>query len=54
MTRPFFSKERIGHFDIFEKHAENAIEQTKARIGEGYAVDIQVGRTPAALMLGLI
>ncbi|KAI6140924.1 cytochrome P450 [Pisolithus thermaeus] len=46
MTRPFFSKDRVSHFDIFEKHAEGAINQAKARLQEGYPVDFQdmVGR----------
>lgn len=42
MTRPFFSKDRIGHFDIFERHADDAIQQAKVRIHAGYAVDFQV------------
>jgi hypothetical protein len=41
MTRPFFSKDRISDFDIFEKHAENAIHQMKIRLREGYPVDFQ-------------
>lgn len=41
MTRPFFSKERISDFDIFEKHAEDAIQQMKIRLREGYPVDFQ-------------
>ncbi|KIJ61016.1 hypothetical protein HYDPIDRAFT_97522 [Hydnomerulius pinastri MD-312] len=41
MTRPFFSRDRISHFDIFEKHAEDAIGQLKARLREGYPVDFQ-------------
>ncbi|KAI6003547.1 cytochrome P450 [Pisolithus orientalis] len=41
MTRPFFSKDRISHFDIFEKHAEDALNQAKARLQEGYPVDFQ-------------
>lgn len=45
MTRPFFSKERIGHFDIFESHADDAIQQTKDRINAGYAVDFQASVT---------
>ncbi|KIK16479.1 hypothetical protein PISMIDRAFT_113306 [Pisolithus microcarpus 441] len=46
MTRPFFSKDRISHFDIFEKHADDALSQAKARLQEGYPVDFQdmVGR----------
>ncbi|KAH7930343.1 cytochrome P450 [Leucogyrophana mollusca] len=41
MTRPFFIKDRISHFDIFEKHAEDAISQAKRRLREGYPIDIQ-------------
>ncbi|KAJ6509737.1 hypothetical protein DFH09DRAFT_942343 [Mycena vulgaris] len=42
MTRPFFSRERITDFDIFDKHANDAIRQAAARLRQGYAVDIQV------------
>lgn len=42
MTRPFFNKQRIGHFDVFERHAEDAIQLTRQRIRDGYAVDFQV------------
>jgi hypothetical protein len=42
MTRPFFSKDRISHFDIFDKHAEDAINQLKTRLRDGYPVDVQV------------
>lgn len=42
MTRPFFSKDRISHFEIFDRHAADAIEQVKARMKQGYAVDVQV------------
>ncbi|KAJ7755156.1 cytochrome P450 monooxygenase pc-3 [Mycena metata] len=41
MTRPFFSRERISDFDIFDKHANDAIDQAAIRLGQGYAVDIQ-------------
>ena len=41
MTRPFFSKDRIGHFDIFDRRTEDALGQLKARLSEGYPVDIQ-------------
>lgn len=41
MTRPFFSKDRISHFDIFDKHAEDAIGQLKNRLRDGYPVDFQ-------------
>ncbi|EKM59241.1 uncharacterized protein PHACADRAFT_249548 [Phanerochaete carnosa HHB-10118-sp] len=41
MTRPFFTRERIGHFDLFDRHAEEAMHKMKARLAEGYAVDFQ-------------
>ncbi|KAL0949002.1 hypothetical protein HGRIS_009101 [Hohenbuehelia grisea] len=41
MTRPFFSKDRISHFELFERIADDAIAQLKARLKEGYAVDAQ-------------
>ncbi|KAI0630296.1 cytochrome P450 [Trametes polyzona] len=41
MTRPFFSKDRISHFDIFDRHALDALSQMKTRMKEGYAVDWQ-------------
>ncbi|KAG2139814.1 cytochrome P450 [Suillus bovinus] len=41
MTRPFFSHDRISHFNIFDLHAENAISQLKARFRSGYPVDVQ-------------
>ncbi|KAJ3521221.1 hypothetical protein NMY22_g12406 [Coprinellus aureogranulatus] len=41
MTRPFFSKERISHFDIFDRHAMDALNQLSARLKEGHPVDIQ-------------
>ena len=60
MTRPFFSKDRVSHFEIFDRqafavililvyltlsihrHANDALQQMKARAKEGYAVDWQV------------
>ncbi|KAG0700618.1 cytochrome P450 monooxygenase pc-3 [Suillus ampliporus] len=41
MIRPFFSKDRVSDFDIFEKHADDAIGQIKIRLREGYPVDFQ-------------
>ncbi|KAH9858786.1 cytochrome P450 [Lenzites betulinus] len=41
MARPFFSKDRISHFDIFDRHALDSISQLKTRMKEGYAVDWQ-------------
>ena len=42
MTRPFFSKDRISHFEIFDRHAADAIKQVRERMKQGYAVDVQV------------
>ncbi|KAJ7461739.1 cytochrome P450 [Mycena galericulata] len=41
MTRPFFSRDRISDFDIFDKHANDAISQAVVRLREGYPVDFQ-------------
>ncbi|KAF8554979.1 cytochrome P450 [Imleria badia] len=41
MTRPFFSRDRISDFEIFERHADDAIGQLKARLRQGYPVDFQ-------------
>ena len=42
ITRPFFSHDRISHFNIFDRHAEYAITQIKSRLRAGYPVDFQV------------
>ncbi|KAJ7440912.1 cytochrome P450 [Mycena galericulata] len=46
MTRPFFSRDRISHFDIFDRHADVLIALLKTRMRTGHAVDFQdvVGR----------
>ncbi|KAI0799694.1 cytochrome P450 monooxygenase pc-3 [Irpex lacteus] len=41
MTRPFFTKDRISHFDIFDRHADYTIAKIKKRNREGYAIDFQ-------------
>ncbi|KAK0227029.1 cytochrome P450 monooxygenase pc-3 [Armillaria nabsnona] len=41
MTRPFFSRDRISHFDIFDRHADDALKRMKARFKQGYPVDFQ-------------
>ncbi|KAJ7721839.1 cytochrome P450 [Mycena maculata] len=41
MTRPLFHRERISDFDLFDHHAENAIEHFKTRLREGYPPDFQ-------------
>ena len=42
MTRPYFTKERISHFELFNRHAEKAIAKAKARLNEGLPIDFQV------------
>lgn len=41
MTRPFFSRDRISHFQLFERHADYAIALMKQRLRQGYALDVQ-------------
>jgi len=41
MTRPFFTRDRISDFEIFEKHANDALGQLKTRLKQGYPVDFQ-------------
>lgn len=51
MTRPFFNHERISHFNIFDRHAKDAITQMKLRFHAGYPVDFQVNKPIASLLL---
>jgi cytochrome P450 len=46
MTRPFFTKERISDFEIFDKHSTDTIQKLKDRLKEGLPVDFQdlIGR----------
>ncbi|KAJ7125198.1 cytochrome P450 monooxygenase pc-3 [Mycena epipterygia] len=46
MTRPYFSRERVRHFEIFNRHTERVIALIKGRMEEGHAVDFQdlIGR----------
>lgn len=41
ITRPFFSRDRISDFEIFDRHADLAISRLKERLGQGVAVNIQ-------------
>ncbi|KAI0823239.1 cytochrome P450 [Trametes gibbosa] len=41
MTRPFFNRDRIAHFDIFDRHAEHALNKVSERLREGVPVDWQ-------------
>ena len=42
MTRPFFSRERISDFDIYDKHCDTTLRLAKTRLAEGYSFDFQV------------
>ncbi|OSC98999.1 cytochrome P450 monooxygenase pc-2 [Trametes coccinea BRFM310] len=41
MTRPYFSRDRISHFELFDRHADIAIRKMKERFRGGHAVDFQ-------------
>ncbi|KAI0722460.1 cytochrome P450 [Fomitopsis betulina] len=41
MTRPFFSRDRISHFELFDRHAEDALDKISERVRAGYAIDFQ-------------
>ena len=37
-----FTRERISHFDLFDRRASQVISKLRERLQEGYAVDFQV------------
>ncbi|KAG9016306.1 hypothetical protein FRB90_003335 [Tulasnella sp. 427] len=41
MTRPFFSRERITDFEIFNRHSDHAVKLIKKRCSTGEAIDLQ-------------
>ncbi|KAJ7732923.1 cytochrome P450 [Mycena maculata] len=41
MTRPFFKRDRVSDFDLFDRHSNHAIAQIKKRIGEVHPFDFQ-------------
>ena len=42
MTRPFFTRDRISDFELFDRHADTAVAQVKTRMRTGYAIDFHV------------
>ncbi|KAF8208856.1 cytochrome P450 monooxygenase pc-3 [Mycena galopus ATCC 62051] len=46
LSRPYFSRDRISHFDMFDRHADDVISLIKERMKSGYAIDFQdlIGR----------
>ncbi|KAF9475904.1 cytochrome P450 [Pholiota conissans] len=41
MTRPFFTRERISDFEIYQRNCDTALRAAKTRLNEGFAVDFQ-------------
>lgn len=41
MSRQFFTKDKISHFDNFDRHADLALSKLRDRLREGVAVDVQ-------------
>lgn len=41
ITRPFFSKDRISDFEIFDRHADLVISKLKERFADGISVNVQ-------------
>jgi len=42
MTRPYFTRDRISHFDNFDLHSDIALKLASKRLAEGHAIDFQV------------
>ncbi|KAF7349579.1 hypothetical protein MSAN_01683200 [Mycena sanguinolenta] len=41
MTRPFFKRDRLSDFELFDRHSNDAVSAIKNRLREGYPVDFQ-------------
>ncbi|KAG2006335.1 cytochrome P450 [Coprinopsis cinerea AmutBmut pab1-1] len=41
ITRPVFTRDRIGDFDIFDHHTDVVLQKLKERLREGHAIDFQ-------------
>jgi len=42
MTRPFFTRERISDFEIYDRNCDISLTQAKNRLAEGHSIDFQV------------
>jgi hypothetical protein len=42
MTRPFFARDRVTDFELFDHHAEVVVALLKARFAQGEPIDFQV------------
>jgi len=52
MTRPFFTRDRVNDFDIYDRNFEKSVEQANARLAEGYSIDFQVCNWPTSYSAG--
>ncbi|KIM42743.1 hypothetical protein M413DRAFT_444410 [Hebeloma cylindrosporum] len=41
MTRPFFTRERISDFEIYDRNADLSLQEARKRLSEGYSFDFQ-------------
>ncbi|KAF4616028.1 hypothetical protein D9613_011378 [Agrocybe pediades] len=41
ITRPFFTRERISDFEIYERNCNQSIKAAEKRLAEGFSVDVQ-------------
>ncbi|KDR66458.1 hypothetical protein GALMADRAFT_259236 [Galerina marginata CBS 339.88] len=41
ITRPFFTRERISDFEIYDRNCDLALKEAKKRLSEGYPIDFQ-------------
>lgn len=46
VTRPYFTKERVTDFGIFDSKTNLAIQKMRERFDQGLAIDFQVGTSP--------
>lgn len=42
MTRPYFSRDRVSDFDIFDRHTDEMVAHMRTSFKEGAAIDFQV------------
>jgi hypothetical protein len=42
MSQPFFTREQISDFDIYDKNCANTLQLVKNILAEGYPVEFQV------------
>ncbi|KAF8960281.1 cytochrome P450 [Flammula alnicola] len=41
ITRPFFTRERISDFEIYNRNCDLSLKEAKNRLAEGYSIDFQ-------------